>query len=589
MKLSKTFLRTLRQSPNDAVIASHALMMRADVVRKLSNGLYSYMSLGLKAKRNIERVIREELDAAGFSEIACSVTVPSELWEASGRFDKMAGEMLTAKSRSGGTLVVSPTCEEAFTALVGMGLSSYKELPITAYQINTKFRDEIRPRYGVMRAREFTMMDAYSFNQNAESLDETYNTFSAVYRRIFKRLGLNTISVKADTGSMGGRESEEFMVESPVGDDTLILCPKCRYAANAEKATCKQDDEEGSATSDAIERVDCPGVESIAQMEEFFKMSSRRFIKTLLYRVEGASLEKDFVQNFVAVAIRGDLDINETKLCNALKAVSVELADLESVQKYTLASHGFVGPVALPKTDGKTLALVVDQSVIFENKAMIHDCVTGSNTSAVDIKHVEPVRDFLPTISCDIRLTKAGDKCATCGETLYEKKGNELGHIFKLGDKYTKALGTTFLDTNGKPATPIMGCYGIGVDRTLASIIEEHNDERGIKWPISVAPFKVIIVPIAYKGEMQKACDELEATLTACSIDTLLDDRSERPGVKFCDADLIGIPIRVVVSERNLPNVETKEREGDNTQIVPLSEATDTIKKIIERLIAEGK
>lgn len=588
MKLSKTFLRTLRQSPNDAVIASHALMMRSDIVRKLSNGLYSYMPLGLRVKRNIERIIREELDAAGFGEIACCVTVPSTLWEASGRFDKMAGEMLTAQSRSGGTLVVSPTCEEAFTALIGMGLSSYKELPITAYQINTKFRDEIRPRYGVMRAREFTMMDAYSFNQDAKSLDETYNAFSIVYRRIFKRLGLDTIIVKADTGSMGGRDSEEFMVESPVGDDTLILCPQCRYAANAEKATCRADGEEGGATTSLIERVDCPGVESIAQMEEFFKMSSKRFIKTLLYKVEGAHLEKEFVQDFVVVAIRGDLDINETKLCNALSAVSVELADLDSVKKYTGASHGFVGPVGLPQTDGKRLALVVDKSVISDNRALIHDCVTGSNTSFVDITHVEPVRDFLPTINCDIRLAKAGDICATCGATLYEKKGNELGHIFKLGDKYTKALGTTFLDTNGKPATPIMGCYGIGVDRTLASIIEAHNDEKGIKWPVTVAPYKVIIVPIAYKGKMQEACDKLEEELTRRAIDTLLDDRNERPGVKFCDADLIGIPIRVVVSERNLPNVEIKVREGDETQIVPLEEAFDAISKIIEKLTLEA-
>lgn len=621
MRISSLILKTLREAPNDALIASHALMIRADLVRKLGNGLYAYMPLGLRVKRKVENIIREELDISGFNEIACTVIVPGELWQRSGRFDKMAGEMLAIENRTGQKMVVSPTCEEGFTYLIGLGLSSYKDLPITAYQINTKYRDEIRPRYGVMRGREFTMMDAYSFNTDEKSLDATYNEFSACYRRIFRRLGLNTINVRASTGAMGGSASEEFMVASPVGDDTLILCNSCGYAANVEKASCKGFDitaeniareSEIAKSTPQMERVDCPGVESISQMESFFQMKGSQFIKVLLYKISNSSLkelskdcEKDKKENdqnarpnsskptppiFVAVAIRGDLDVNESKLAAGLLATSAELASTEEVIEYTGAPHGFVGPVGL-KNGVHKLPLVVDESVITRDSGgnpitLIHDAVTGSGTKDVDLKHVEPLRDFTPDITLDLRTVKDGDLCPQCGAPLYSKKGNELGHIFKLGDKYTKSMGVTFLDTNGKPATPIMGCYGIGVDRTLASVIEEYHDEKGIKWPMSCAPYQVVIIPISYNGVMKDISDKLHDDMQKAGLEVLLDDRKERAGVKFCDADLIGIPIRIIISERNLPNVELKLRKNDEVQLIDKDCVIATCKDIIQNEIA---
>lgn len=603
MKATNTIISTLREVPNDAQIASHKLMMKTGMLRKLGNGLYSYMPMGLRAFRKVENIIREELDKAGLIEIKPTVVVPGDLWKESGRWDKMAGEMLTATTRTGQDMVVSPTAEEAFTALIRDGLSSYKQLPIIVYQINTKYRDEIRPRYGVMRGREFTMMDAYSFDVDEKSLSQSYNRCSEAYQNIFRRLGLSTINVKADTGAMGGSGSEEFMVESEVGDDTLLLCPKCKYAANVEKASCQADDKAKNqkVATLPIEKVSCPGVETIAQMETFFKMSATQFIKVLIYKVENSSLDfstapggKNFKRveenvlqpyypiSFVAVAIRGDLDVNEAKLAAALKASAVELAEADDVIKYSGAPHGFVGPVLLDK-----VPLLADFSVMTKNDdgtftANVHDTVTGGGEKDVDNMHVEPVRDFVPFLTADVRTVQAGDKCPECGEVLYTKKGNELGHIFKLGDKYTKSMNVTYLDASGKPAVPIMGCYGIGVDRTLASIIEEHHDENGIIWPMSTAPFQVVIVPIKYDGKMKDAADKIYSELQNAGVDVLLDDRNERPGVKFTDADLIGFPVRIVVGEKNLPNVEVKKRSEKDAFLIPLENASEKVKAIVD-------
>lgn len=606
MKSSQFLISTLRESPSDAVISSHQLMMRSGMIRKLGNGLYSYMPVGLRSLRKVERIIREELDKAGLLEIKATVIQPGELWKESGRWNTMGDEMLKPQNRSGQDMVVSPTAEEAFTALIREGLSSYKQLPIIAYQINIKYRDEIRPRYGVMRGREFLMMDAYSFDADQKSLDESYERCAAAYRRIFKRLGLTTISVKADTGAMGGSGSEEFMVESEVGDDTLILCPKCGYAANVEKAVCKNDvalDKDGKPQVPAekqIEKVSCPGVETISSMEEFFKMPASQFIKVLIYKVYnsavdfsnapgGKSFKREtehtavpfYPESFVAVAIRGDLDVNEAKLAAVLKSSGVELAEAEDVIKYSGAPHGFVGPVGLDK-----VPLLADESVMVslgggKFDVRVHDTVTGGGTKDVDNMHVEPVRDFVPFMTADVRVVKPGDICPDCGEPFYSKKGNELGHIFKLGDKYTKSMNVTFLDQNGKAVTPIMGCYGIGVDRTLASIIESHHDENGIIWTMSTAPFHVALVPIKYDGAMKDACDKLYAELTAKGIEVILDDRNERPGVKFADADLIGYPVRVVVGDKNLPNVEVKLRSEKDAELVPLESAAEKIAAIV--------
>lgn len=602
MKTSQTILSTLREIPSDAVISSHQLMLRAGLIRKLGNGLYTYMPLGLRSLRKVENIIRQELDAAGLLEMKPTVVVPGDLWKESGRWDTMGNEMLKATNRGGQDMVVSPTAEEAFTAIIRDTLTSYKQYPVIAYQINTKYRDEIRPRYGVMRGREFIMMDAYSFDIDQKSLDESYEKCAKAYRRIFKRMGLSTISVKADTGAMGGSGSEEFMVESEVGDDTLILCPKCQYAANVEKATCKPDvalDKNGKSlvkTDKAIEKVSCPGVETIAQMETFFNMSAQQFIKVLIYKVYNSSLDltkapggnsfKRETENtttpyypvsYFAVAIRGDLDVSETKLASVLKASAVELANEEDVLYYSGAPHGFVGPVGLTK-----LPLLSDNSV-----PDLHDTVTGGGEKDVDNLHVEPGRDFTSFMTADIRTVRPGDKCPDCGAEFYTKKGNELGHIFKLGDKYTKSMNVTYLDVNGKKQTPIMGCYGIGVDRTLASIIEEHHDDNGIVWTMSTAPYQVSIVPVKYEGQMKDISDKLYDTLTKQGIEVLLDDRNERPGVKFKDMDLIGIPVRIVVGEKNLPNVEIKLRNQADPSLIEVEKAADFVTTIVKEELAK--
>ena len=581
MKASKFINWTLREAPNDAVISSHQLMMRAGLIRKLGNGLYSYMPMGLKAFRKVEKIIREELDRAGMLEMKPTVVQPGEIWKESGRWEKMGPEMLKPQNRGGQDMVISPTAEEAFTALVRDGLTSYKQLPFTLYQINTKYRDEIRPRYGVMRGREFTMMDAYSFDKDQADLDASYENAAAAYRRIFKRMGLATISVKADTGAMGGSGSEEFMVESEVGDDTLILCPDCKYAANVEKAACKDDVALGAdgkpqvATTASVEEIPTPNVRTIEELSEFLKTTPQAFIKTLIYKVENPGVE--LAGDFVAVCIRGDLDVNEAKLCALLKASNVELAEEADVVKITDAPVGFAGPVGLKKAQ-----VIADKTVM-----TMHDAVTGGLKKDLHFIHVEPGRDFTPFMTADVRIVKPGDICPECGGTFYSKKGNELGHIFKLGEKYTKSMNVTYPDENGKLVTPIMGCYGIGVDRTLASIIEAHHDDNGIMWTMSTAPFQVAVVPVMYKEKMKEVADKIYEELLAAGIDVILDDRDERPGVKFKDADLIGYPIRIVVGDKNLPNVELKRRSEKDPELVPADAAAAKAVEIVRAELAK--
>jgi prolyl-tRNA synthetase len=610
MKTSKTYISTLRDAPAEAVIASHKLMLRAGLARKLGNGLYTYLPLGLRSFRKVEQIIREEWDAIGALEFKPTVIVPGDIWRESGRWDTMGPQMLKPQNRQGQDMVVSPTAEEAYTAIFRENLTSYKQLPINAYQINTKYRDEIRPRYGVMRGREFMMADGYSLHTNDESLDKTYQAYAKAYRRIFKRLGLKIIPVRADSGAMGGNGSEEFMVESPIGDDTLILCPKCGYAANAEKASCAPDIALGNdgkpqiKTDKPIEPVDAKDILSIEDMEKFFKTTSQQFIKVLIYKAINSALDltgtpgskdlkrvdepsgKYYPVSYFAVIIRGDLDVNEAKLAGILKASEVELVDDADVVRLSGAPHGFVGPTIT------SIPTVVDFSVITTESdgtltAHIHDTITGGLKKDIDFLHVEPIRDFKPYINADVRLVKSGDKCAVCGDTFYMKKGNELGHIFKLGQKYTKTMHVTYLDENGKQQIPTMGCYGIGVDRTLASIIEEHNDDRGIIWTISTAPYQVAIVPIKYDGLMKEVADKLYDDLTKAGIEVILDDRNERPGVKFADMDLIGFPLRITVGEKNLPNVEFKPRAQAEADLVPATDAAEKAIKFVRDALAE--
>ena len=606
MKTSKFYISTLREAPAEAVIESHKLMLRAGITRKLGNGLYTYLPLGVRSLYKLENIVRQEWnETAGALEFKPTVIIPGDLWKESGRWETMGAQMLKAKNRGEQDMVVSPTAEEAFTAIVRDGLDSYKQLPVNLYQINTKYRDEIRPRYGVMRGREFIMADGYTMNADDASLDESYKAYEQAYFRIFKRFGLKIIPVKADSGAMGGSGSEEFMVESPIGDDTLIICPKCGYAANVEKAECAPDlstDKNGNTlqpTELSVEMVETPEVFSISDMERFFNESSKRFIKALIYRVINSALDlsdakgaanwkktKDsagdyYPLSYACVLIRADLDVNEAKLAATLKASEVVLADEEEVLKYAGAPHGFVGPITAE------CPLIVDFSVVKDGEAQMHDAIAGSGKDGYHIKHVEPLRDFSPYINADLRTVKEGDKCPCCQETFYSRKGNELGHIFKLGHKYTKSMSVTFLGQNGKPQEPTMGCYGIGIDRTLASIIEANNDEKGIIWPMSVAPFQVCIVPIKYEGAMKETADKIYSELKNAGIEVLLDDRNERPGVKFADMDLIGIPLRITVGEKTLPNVEFKSRSEKEFQLVPVSEVTSKAVKFVQDALSK--
>ena len=590
MKISETFISTLREIPAEAVIVSHQLMLRAGIIRKLGNGLFTYLPFGLRAFRKVENIIREEMDNIGAMEFKQPVVVPGDIWKESGRWETMGAGMLKAVNRVEQDLVVSPTAEEAFTATIRDELNSYKQLPIIAYQINTKYRDEIRPRYGVMRGREFTMKDAYSFHSTQESLDETYEKFAKAYRRVFKRLGLSVIPVRADSGAMGGNGSEEFMVESVVGDDTLILCPKCGYAANAEKAACAQDNPPSVKTDATPEEIATPNVFSIEDMEKFFNASSKTFIKALIYKATNCALDLSKVKAcekwervkdpagdyyptaFFCVLIRGDLDANEAKLASLVKASEVALAEPDEVVAMAGASHGFVGPRTL------NCPIIADLSVVAQKEdgtfeAQIHDAIAGAGKDGFHVKHIEPLRDFTPYLASDVRLAKAGDKCPNCGAEFYSKKGNELGHIFKLGYKYTKTMNVTYLDENGKQQIPTMGCYGIGVDRALASIIEEHHDDNGIIWPMNVAPYQIAIVPVKYEGAMKETADSVYDLLQKAGLQVLFDDRNERPGVKFKDMDLIGIPIRLVIGDKNLPNVEIKIRSTGEVKLMSVEEA----------------
>ena len=595
MKYSQTFIPTLREVPGDAVIVSHRLMFRAGMIRKLSNGLFAYLPIGLRSFRKVETIIREEMDAIGSLEIKPTVVIPGELWKESGRWVSMGEALLRFKNRLGADFVISPTAEEPFTGIVRDELSSYRQLPLSLYQINTKYRDEIRPRYGVMRGREFIMKDAYSFHTNEESLDEHYQAQGRAYRRIFKRCGITVIPVKADSGAMGGSGSEEFMAESEVGDNTLLLCKSCSYAANVEKAECKLDYSPrfnpaialaAAGNTPPIEKIDTPDVKTIEELCTFLKTGSKNFIKTLIYKAinveldlssapgsknpaETSSAQDAPAETFFAVAIRGDLDVNEAKLAAVLKASEVSLASDADVMRITNAPVGFAGPVGLD-----SIPLVIDRTVTGMN-----DAVTGAMEKDKHLKHVAYGRDFSEWLAADIRTVKAGDRCPVCGGELYEKKGNELGHIFKLGRKYTSSMGVAYLDENGKSQIPLMGCYGIGVDRTLASIIEEHHDEKGIVWPLSVAPFHVIIIPIQYEGNVKETSDKLSVELETAGVEVLLDDRDERAGVKFNDADLLGIPWRIVIGDKNLAEgkIEIKRRSEKEGHLLPLEGAAAEI------------
>lgn len=565
MRLSKALISTLREVPAEAEIQSHKLMLRAGLMRKMASGVYNFMPLGLKVLKNIEDIVREEMDKTGAQEFLASALLPSELWKESGRWSKFGPEMFKLKDRNEREFCLGPTHEEAFTDLARNEIKSYKQLPLNLYQIQTKYRDERRPRFGVMRSREFVMKDAYSFDKNYEGLDEAYNKMYAAYHEIFRRCGLIAKCVEADSGAMGGSGSAEFMIKSEIGEDEVAFCTECNYAANMEKAPAAP---EVCAKEElrSLSKVETPNIKTIEDLVRFFNTTSKKFAKTLIFKAD---------KKIVAVMVRGDREVNETKVINALGgAVEFEMADPETVFKATSAKVGFAGPIGIK----------VDEVFIDNEVASMSNMIVGANETGYHYENANFGRDFEGKVG-DFRNAAEGDTCPKCGKPLTIARGIEVGHIFKLGTKYSEAMGANFIDENSESKPLIMGCYGIGINRTMAAIIEQNNDENGIIWPISVAPYKVIIVPVVTKDEKQMAAaNELYEKLQGLGIDVLIDDREERAGVKFKDADLIGIPIRVTVGKKiNEGMVEFKLRKDADIELVPFDSVIDRIKDVINQ------
>lgn len=560
MKASKLLMPTLREAPAEAEISSHILMMRAALISKLAAGVYSYLPLGLKVLHNVQNIIREEMDRAGAQELLMSALLPAECYQKSGRWERFGDDMFRLKDRNDRDFCLGPTHEEIFTQTVIDSVHSYRDYPFTLYQMQTKYRDERRPRFGVMRTREFIMKDAYSFDTTKEGLDESYKAMYDAYRRIFDRLGLNYMIVDADTGAMGGSGSQEFMVISEVGEDTIAYCEDCRYSANIEKAVCVAPETSNEEMKEK-HKIGTPNARTIDEVAAFFGKDAKSFVKTMIYNCDG---------KLYAVLVRGDREINEVKLANITGAAEVALADAEDVVKITGAKVGFAGPVNL------------SAPIIADNEVMaMRNFIVGANETDCHIENVNPGRDFTPEITADIRSIEEGDICPVCGKRIKTAQGIEVGHIFKLGTKYSDALGLTYRDETGEDKSVIMGCYGIGVNRCLAAVIEQNHDDNGIIWPVAVAPYKAVVVPVNVNDSVQaNMAEEITKRLEDEGIEVIIDDRDERPGVKFKDWDLIGIPVRITVGKKAGEGlVEYKLRNEAEFELLGKEEA---IKKALE-------
>ena len=560
MRMSKMLMPTLKEIPSDAEITSHQLMLRAGMIRKMASGIYNQLPMGIRVFRKVEDIIREEMNAKGAQEISCALLVPAELWQESGRWDVMGPEMFRLKDRNGRDYCLGPTHEETFTHIVRNEITSYKQLPLNLYQIETKFRDERRPRFGVMRTRNFTMKDAYSFDADQEGLDKSYDDMFDAYTRIFARCELDNSPVQADSGAMGGSASAEFMVKSEVGEDEIVFCSGCDYAANIEKAT-SVNHEASTEEMKEMGEIETPNVHTIEELQDFFKMDAGQFAKTLIYYADGKT---------VAVVVRGDRDVNETKVANAIGgAVEFELASEDTIKAVTGAEVGFAGPIGI-----KTDYLFIDQEVVDQRNVIV-----GANKTGYHIQNANFGRDFEGQVG-DFRNVQEGDKCPKCGQPLEIMRGVEVGHIFKLGTKYSESMGATFLDQNGKSQPIIMGCYGIGVERTVAAVIEQHHDENGIIWPLALAPYHVVVVPVNVKKEEHlENAEKIYNELQAAGVEVLLDDRNERAGFKFKDSDLLGIPMRITVGKDIVDGkVEFKLRKEADKEIISVDEVLDRVK-----------
>jgi prolyl-tRNA synthetase len=566
MRMSKMYLHTLREVPSEAEVPSHQLLLRAGMIKKLASGVYGYMPLGHRVLRKIEQIIREEMDAKGAQELLMSAIQPAELWKESGRWYDFGPEMFRLKDRNGREFCLGPTHEEVFTEIVRNELKSYKELPVNLYQIQTKYRDEKRPRFGLMRGREFIMKDAYSFDRDWEGLDKSYRDMYDAYSRIFTRCGLEFRAVEADTGAMGGSDSHEFTALSDYGEGVIAYCESCDFAATVEKAPCMLDLPPQDTEEKDLEEIHTPQAGTIEELTSFLNIPAHQTAKTLLFKVR---------DKIVAAVLRGDRELNETKLLNVLKVPEHELefASAEDILKYTGAAVGFAGPVGL-----KGIQMIVDEEI-----PHMKNIVVGANKTDYHLLNVNYGRDFRADQIADLKQIQEGDRCPQCSAPVKLARGIEVGQIFKLGTKYSQAMGATYMDENIQEQPIVMGCYGIGVSRTMAAVIEQHHDEDGIIWPLSVAPYHVIITIVNVADEKQHALGEkIYQELLKQNVEVLLDDRKERAGVKFKDADLLGIPIRITVGKKASEGVvEYKLRKEKEKKELSYEEAVESIIQLI--------
>ena len=536
MKLSKMHLKTLREVPNEAEIPSHILMMRTGMIRRLASGVYGFMPLGWRSIRKVENIVREEMDAAGGQEILMSAVQPAELWQDSGRWYAYGPELWRVKDRHGRDFCLGPTAEEIFTDIVRTDVTSHRQLPMNLYQIQTKYRDEARPRFGLMRSREFIMKDSYSFDKDYEGLDKSYQEMYDAYTKIFTRCGLTFRPVEADTGAIGGSNSHEFTAFSEVGESEIAFCEHCDMAATVERAECV-DAPASDAEMLALEEVHTPETKTIEEVAAFLGVEKSQTMKALLF----VTYDEEQKENgYVAAFIRGDRELNMIKLVNALDIPehSIEFADEEKMGASCGCVGGFTGPIGL-----HDCKIVVDSELVGQK-----NLVAGANKTDYHVKNVNYGRDFEGDIVVDIKNLLEGDPCPVCGAPVKHTRGIEVGQVFKLGTKYSESMGATYKDENQQDQLIVMGCYGIGITRTVAAVIEQHHDENGIIWPMSVAPYHVIITVMKPDDEVQaEVAEKIYEDLLGAGVEVLLDDRKERPGVKFKDADLLGIPIRITV------------------------------------------
>ena len=563
MKASQSFLATLKEAPSDAEVVSHKLMVRAGLIRKLSAGIYNYLPLGLKVIRKVENIIREEMNHAGAIELLMPMIQPAELWQETGRWEKMGPELLRIKDRHDRDFLIQPTSEEVITDLARNEIKSYKQLPVNFYQIQTKFRDERRPRFGIMRGREFSMKDAYSFDRDAEGLKKSYQIMFDAYTRIFKRMGLKFRAVTADNGAIGGSGSQEFHVIADTGEDAIVYCPSSDYAANLEAAECLALIATRAAATVAMTKVPTPDKTNCGDVAKFLSIPLEQTVKSLLFAVDQ---EKGPAKLFMLL-VRGDHELNEVKASKVPGMAESRFATEAEITLACNAPAGYLGPVGV--SSGVTV--VADRTV-----ANMSDFVCGANDAGHHLTGVNWGRDLPEPLVLDIRNAVIGDPSPDGKGVLDICRGIEVGHVFQLGTRYSEAMGCTYLDQQGKAQPMVMGCYGIGVTRLLGAAIEQGHDERGIIWPISMAPFEVVICPMGYdKSDAVKAAsDQLHDELVAAGIDVILDDRNERPGAMFADWELIGAPFRVVVGDRGLADsqVEFKGRTDAESQNIPLAD-----------------